>query len=168
MACEHCINGWLIVERGGYSGAERCPCSIPPEVTNPRRETPLHAAYIDEAISRLGNLKFFPKEPGALTGIAEMISRMVHSQEQLSWLVRTMIDRVGTWHGPMEMRGVFCTRYDPKDGEYACCADSFRFTAEAFESRAALGKAEERKAIAPPMVRELTMRMPLIPAKKES
>lgn len=153
MACDRCLGGWLIVEKNGHSGAERCPCSIPRQ--EPAAEHSLTPKKVEDAVGRLGALEFFPKAPEERMAVAEMIVRMVWSQEQLVWLVQTMMDRVGRWHGPLELRGVFCSRFDPKDGVQATCALSSGFTGAAFEARAALGKPDERAALAPPLVREL-------------
>lgn len=69
-----------------------------------------------EAVDRLGSLAMFPSSPGARAEIMALLERMVVNDTQLDWLVRTMIDHVGTWHGPKELRAVLCTRFRPADG----------------------------------------------------
>lgn len=69
-----------------------------------------------EAAKRLSALKFYPSEVDARLEIADMLQRMVPTADQLEWLVRTMVDRIGEWPGPREMRAVFCTRFRPMDG----------------------------------------------------
>lgn len=71
---------------------------------------------ISRAISRLTCLKFFPQEAQARAALMELLDRMVESPTQLEWLVMTLIDRVGTYDGPDQIRAVFCTRFRPKDG----------------------------------------------------
>ncbi len=69
-----------------------------------------------EAVERLSCLSMFPSADGARTEIMRLIDRMVSTPEQLEWLVRTMVDQVGEWKGPRELRAVLCTRFKPADG----------------------------------------------------
>lgn len=150
MACADCQGvGWIFTEKNGRSGAHRCPCSLPRQDSRMASGHALTRQKVEDAVGRLGALEFFPKGPEERMAIAELLLRMVSTQEQLAWLVATMMDRVGRWHGSLELRGVFCSRFDPKDGIQATCSLSIGFTAEAFESRAALPQAKERKALAP-------------------
>ncbi len=80
------------------------------------------AADLTKAIASLTLLRFFPAEDIARASIMELLSRMIGTVEQLDWLVVTMIDRVGEWPGPKELRGVFCTRFKPADGIEAWCS----------------------------------------------
>jgi hypothetical protein len=73
------------------------------------------------AVGHLSMLKYFPGSDIAQQAIMQLLERMVGTREQLSWLVRTMIDRVGEWQGPSEMRGLFCTQFKPADGEESNC-----------------------------------------------
>lgn len=68
------------------------------------------------AIDDLAMLSYFPADEGARAAIMRLLARMVPHREALGWLVRTMLDRVGAWKGPMELRGVICTRWKPADG----------------------------------------------------
>jgi len=109
------------------------------------RPTPQEFAYAAEELSIL---RFFPATTGAREAVMELLERMVATRDQLNWLVRTMIDEVGEWQGPRELRGVFCTRYRPADGIEAWCATG-KFSAEAMENRAALESAGYRSLPAP-------------------
>lgn len=71
---------------------------------------------IEMAVAKLTVLKFFPAEMIARAVVMGILDRMVGTVEQLDWLVTAMIDRVGEWKGPKELRAVFCTRYRPFDG----------------------------------------------------
>ena len=103
---------------------------------------------IVDAVEALGALEFFPTDPGARKQIMRLLDRMVSDTEQLRWLVRTMVDHVGEWHGPTELRGVFCTRYRPKDGMDAVCVKTHGFRGCDMEERA-IEAASEAKRIAP-------------------
>ena len=98
---------------------------------------------LTEAVKQLGILRYFPNEPGSREAVMELLERMVESPEALRWLVRAMIDEVGEWRGPKELRGVYCTRFNPADGVEAWCS-SGPFSAEAMESRAAIESANYR------------------------
>jgi hypothetical protein len=68
------------------------------------------------AVRQMTALRYFPTEPAAHGSIAEILMRMVGNAEQLSWLTKIMLDRVGEWPGTRELRAVFCTRFKPADG----------------------------------------------------
>lgn len=95
------------------------------------------------AVKQFGMLRYFPSDSGAREAVMEFLERMVGASDGLWWLVRTMIDEVGEWQGPMELRGVYCTRYRPADGIEAWCSKG-KFSAEQLEARAALESAEYR------------------------
>lgn len=70
----------------------------------------------DAAVQRMTAMKFFPAGAGAQTEIAWQLVKMVADEKQLNWLVDAMIERAGEWPGTRELRAVFCTRYQPRDG----------------------------------------------------
>ena len=49
---------------------------------------------------------------------------MVEKPEHLAWLTDMMVNHVGEWQGPKELRGLLCSRYKPLDGieEYTSIA----------------------------------------------
>ena len=71
----------------------------------------------------------FPASPGAREEILHLLARMCDRADRLNWLVQTMVDQVGTWHGTVELRGVYCTRFRPADGIEAYCTGTPNFTA---------------------------------------
>lgn len=71
---------------------------------------------IDKALVELSMLEFFPADPGTRGAIGLLLAKMCPSKEALRWLVSQMVNHVGKWHGPMELRGVLCTRFRPVDG----------------------------------------------------
>jgi hypothetical protein len=89
------------------------------------------------AVRRLSVLKFFPADAVAQAEIMRMLERMVSEERQLAWLVDTLIDSVDEWPGLRSLRGLFCTRFKPRDGIEATCGLA-GFTGEDSEGRAAL------------------------------
>jgi hypothetical protein len=89
------------------------------------------------AVARMAALEFFPLEAIPRAEIGRLLMRMVGTPAQLEWLVNAMIDRVGTWKGPRELRAIFCTKYAPIDGIEAW-AETPGFTAADSESQSYL------------------------------
>jgi hypothetical protein len=77
-----------------------------------------------EANKRMKMLTFYPPDPEAQAAIMELLARMCPHREALQWLVDQMVNCVGTWKGPMELRGVLCWHYPPADGIEANCSIS--------------------------------------------
>jgi hypothetical protein len=73
-------------------------------------------ARIVQMVENLSAMKFFPATDSAKRVIMELIERMVGTEKQLAWLEGELINRVGEWPGPAELRALFCTRYRPADG----------------------------------------------------
>jgi hypothetical protein len=93
---------------------------------------------ISEAVRDMAILRYFPADEGARLSIMRLLLRIVPfgAADQLGWLTQTLIDRVGEWYGPVEIRAVFCTRYAPADGIEADCVHSPGFRAEEMETKA--------------------------------
>jgi hypothetical protein len=68
------------------------------------------------AVQRMTALQYFPTTEAAHAEIMDMLLEMVSEPEHLEWLLRTMRDQVGKWHGTKELRGVLCTKFAPRDG----------------------------------------------------
>jgi hypothetical protein len=77
---------------------------------------------LEAAVAQMTILRYFPAESIARAMVMDLLSRLVGTAEQLNWLTRTLVDRVGEWHGPAELRGIFCTRFKPADGIEADCS----------------------------------------------
>lgn len=99
------------------------------------------------AVAKLSVLRFFPAESVARAAVMDLLSRMVEKKEHLDWLVVIMIDQVGEWHGPKELRGVLCTRYKPMDGIDVYCSIP-GFTAADSEAKSAQKYAPDRLMLA--------------------
>lgn len=68
------------------------------------------------AVQRLAILKYFPSGDIVQEEIMSLFERMVDKPERLDWLVSVLIDQVGEWPGPKEVRAIYCTRFKPADG----------------------------------------------------
>jgi len=88
---------------------------------------PSKAQFV-QAVGKLNALAMFPSDPNAQEAIMGILSKMVSTVAQLNWLIDAMLNQVGTWYGPKEMRGVFCTRFKPADRIEAECAHTLGFT----------------------------------------
>lgn len=82
-----------------------------------------------QAIERLQILAYYPAGDGAREELAHLLAAMVDRKDRLDWLVNAMINQVGTWYGPAELRGVYCTQHKPADGIEANCVTTAGFTA---------------------------------------
>lgn len=40
----------------------------------------------------------------------------VTPKDRLEWLITAQVNRVGTWHGPLELRAFYCLKFTPADG----------------------------------------------------
>lgn len=100
------------------------------------------------AVRRLSVLRYFPTDDVAQEEVMKLLHRMVSDIRQLDWLIGAMIDEVGEWRGPMELRGVFCSRFKPKDGKQAVSRFG-RFSPEANEGKS-IEAHNEVKQLGPP------------------
>lgn len=112
------------------------------------------AKQASESVARLAILTHFPGEAIARAELASMLIRMVSEPRQLEWLVTAFVDHIGAWHGPREMRAVFCTRFKPADGieEWSAipgftAADSEREVIEAGSSFKHIAPTEDMKRL---------------------
>ncbi len=74
------------------------------------------------ALVDLSQLRFFPTDPLAPEGILRLLRQLVGTRDQLAWLIGALVNRVGEWPGPAQVRGLFCTRFRPADGIEADCS----------------------------------------------
>ena len=102
-----------------------------------------------EFCERMGACRYFPTKSLAHAEIAQLVMRMVDTPEHLGWLLRSMIDRVGEWKGPKELRGIFCTRFKPRDGIEELSQTS-GFTPEDSEMASIWESAERKRLEATP------------------
>lgn len=72
-----------------------------------------------DAVKLMKLVPFFPKEDKALQVIAASIWKFVNTVEELDWLTTTVCGHMSDWErggGLPEIRGIFCTRFQPADG----------------------------------------------------
>lgn len=72
---------------------------------------------ITKSVERLGALKFFPADPAARVVVMDLLRRMCGEKEHLTWLIYVLINHVGEWPGPAQMRALYATRFKPADGD---------------------------------------------------
>jgi len=120
MSCEHCRGtGWIITERNGLSGADRCPCSVPrkskAESSRPTLE------QITGALAKIGEsgvVSFFPKTVDGWIMMASEIANFVADVEGLALLVRMVIRHAKEYEGVAGLRQIYCAYATPADGIY--------------------------------------------------
>ncbi len=86
------------------------------------------------ANARLKMLAFYPQDGQAQGAIMALLARMCPDTEALNWLVDAMVNRVGTWRGPAEMRGVGGTGRQTASKGIPLLRDSRRQTASVSRS----------------------------------
>lgn len=69
-----------------------------------------------EAVRALSLLKFFPSGPGEREAVMDLLERIADRPERLGWLVETLVNYVGEWPGPAQLRALYATRFRPADG----------------------------------------------------
>lgn len=116
MACNECQGGWIIVERNGFSGAERCSCSIPVR-TSLVRPTPEKIMAVVVALSKL--IPFFPSDTISLKLITAEIHRFCDDQERLEKFAIEAARYFTKWQGIGPLRALYCAMFRPADGVYA-------------------------------------------------
>lgn len=99
---------------------------------------------LQAAVDACKLLRYFPGDAGGQTEAMRLLAKMVPHYEALRWLVDTLINSVNDWPGPVEVRGLLCTRYKPADGvERDCSIPGFR--PSDFEAREIEATDEERR-----------------------
>ncbi len=138
MTCDQCAgSGWLIVERNGYSAAERCPACRREVSPKNERSTPLTEQLCGECVRFLG--KILPFTPGNAQGeelqvkfvISDLMS-YVSTVEELQWLCREACIRFSKWPGLKDLRALFCLQFSPRDGRVVV-SQTLGITVEQFE-----------------------------------
>ena len=82
------------------------------------RFTPFTNEDLDTTIERFGAMvKFFPASPAARAEIKAFLAKKVPHREALQWVTEQFCERIGVWHGGVELLGVLDTRYRPSDGQ---------------------------------------------------
>jgi len=118
VKCPDCGGrGWIIIERGGLSGAERCSCSKPPVVPG-ADDPPEFPDFMEAAIHISMTVRRFPKKDAKLLDIvARQLERFVSTKDQLEWVKEAAGMEMESWHLG-ELRRIFCQQFEPKDKIY--------------------------------------------------
>jgi hypothetical protein len=91
-----------------------------------------NANDLEKACNDLAMLQYFPHD--ARASVMALLAKMVPHKRALRWLVSQLVNHVGSWPGPAEVRGLLCTRFDPADGIDQWCSLP-GFTAEEQEAK---------------------------------
>jgi hypothetical protein len=79
---------------------------------------------VEKAADRLSMLEYFPANPRATGAIMELLAEMCPHKCALEWLTDTMVNRIGRWIGPAELRGLLCWKFRPADGIEGTCTQA--------------------------------------------
>ena len=66
------------------------------------------AQQIEQVVADFGMLRFFPSGESERLAIMRLLRTMVGTSDELLWLRDAMVNHVGEWRGPAELRGVYC------------------------------------------------------------
>ena len=106
----------------------------------------LTAKQISGAIEEMAAIPYFPTAEGAKLAIGSQLAKFVTGPQELRWLVDNAISAMRRWQGVPELRGLYCTRYKPKDGIEAWCSLA-GYTPEDSESGYLLDEAEKYRQL---------------------
>lgn len=82
----------------------------------------LTEAEVKSYAARLTLLKYFPADPIARAMVVDFMAKLTGQKDRLEWLIAALVNHVGEWPGPKEVRGILCSRYKPADGVEAECS----------------------------------------------
>jgi hypothetical protein len=77
-------------------------------------EQKIQGVDLERAAKRLQMLKYF--RPEITAAVLDELEQMCPHRRALNWLIDEMVQRVGVWQGPTELRALLCSRFDPRDG----------------------------------------------------
>lgn len=93
---------------------------------------------IAAAIEALVPLKYFPSGVDDRRVVMHLLRGICRNERELSWLISTLVNSVGEWPGPAQLRSLLATEFDPqanlKQPIPACTIPGF--TPDDMESRA--------------------------------
>jgi hypothetical protein len=79
---------------------------------------PVSKEKVLEVIEVMHALKYYPQDPSGVADrvLAGILRAMADSDAQLDWLSSQLLNRIGHYPGPAQIRALFCTRFKPADG----------------------------------------------------
>ena len=104
-------------------------------------------------------IPFFPRTAAGQAAIISALESFVSTVDELNWLTNTAINHMREWSSLAELRGLYCTRYKPRDGrqEYsslpgftAADSEAAYHARIAAETAAKLDQWKKEKLLAPP------------------
>ena len=70
-----------------------------------------------QAVREMALIKYFPAGPGEREAVMNLLDKLAAgNEERLQWLVDIVVNYVGEWPGPAQLRALYATRYRPADG----------------------------------------------------
>ena len=149
MSCERCAAtpGWVVTEREGYSGVERCPCSAP-AVQESRKASTREILDMIAKIAAAKVIPFFPETKEAMVMLAAECSNFVSDTAALDRFMRALLRYAKKYEGPAWLRLIYCAKVgDPADGIRPDYKDMVAagFSLEVCEFNAKAAELEERE-----------------------
>lgn len=86
------------------------------------------------AVGALGILKYFPSGADNREMIMVLMQNICDRKDRLVWLVNTLLNHVGEWPGPAQLRAIYASRWTPADGVHGPPCTIHGFTADDMES----------------------------------
>jgi hypothetical protein len=106
-----------------------------------KREECFEESDLKQVADDLAMLTFYQSDNR--DAVIALLARICPHKRALYWLRDELIDHVGKWPGPADVRGLLCTRFDPADGvDQWCSLPGYR--AEDAEARV-LSEHEQQK-----------------------
>lgn len=122
---------------------------------------------VNASLEKWSMLRYWPSEPRTRAEIGALLIRMVPHREALDWLTDQLLNRIGEWPGPAELRGILCQKFVPLDGiqGYSSLPG---FTAEDAEQRYLERQAQESETMLSQIPRKFLEGIPerMIPAEE--
>lgn len=86
-------------------------------------QKPTTAEFTAAVLFMAESVPFFPGTDAYAEKIRDEMARFVNDRRQLAWLVDNAVLAIPKWTGrfPQDLRGIYCTRYTPADGQEENC-----------------------------------------------
>jgi hypothetical protein len=118
-------------------------------------------------------IRFYPREEHHT--VLKALSRITSDPERLRWLVETAASTWREWMGIVELRGLYCSRWQPDDGKYESCTtpgytpednEARYFESQARETAARIAEWKREAKELPPAEQEETRKLQLVVKEK--
>lgn len=78
--------------------------------------------HLDEATDQMQMLEYWRSDAAFIASVQTYLAKICPNVEALEWLTAALVNHIGKWPGPHELRGLLCTKYDAADGIDAYCS----------------------------------------------